>query len=122
MSRTVIVGLRTIRRRMTTGATIASNRPTNPAVAVATVSPSRTAIAALRIAAETTTAEARKVRRWAPAVWSTNRSVPPLRATLMNCPQTLVAEAKTMMVSRMSTRATPKSSFLASSPRAWLAT
>ena len=30
----------------------------------------------------------------------------------MNCPQTLVADAKTMMVTRISTRATPKSSFL----------
>ena len=57
------------------------------------MSPSRTAIAALRMATETTVAEARKVRRWAPAVWSTNRSVPPLRTTLMSCPQTLVADA-----------------------------
>ena len=38
-SRNVILGLRTIRRRITSGATTASSRPTSPAVDDPTVSP-----------------------------------------------------------------------------------
>ena len=52
----MILGLRTIRRRMTSGATIASNKPTRPAVDVATVSPNSSAPAVLSTAMLTTMA------------------------------------------------------------------
>ena len=49
-SRTVMVGLTTIRRRITSGATTASRSPTRPAVEVPASSPRKLADAALRTA------------------------------------------------------------------------
>ena len=99
-----------MRRRMTIGATIARSNPTSPAIVLPKSSPITSATAVDATAMTTMTAEIRKVRLCAPAVWRTNSSVPPDSPTLMSFATAPPAAANEMIVRRIRTRTTPKSS------------